>query len=59
MKQNKPNKLGTVRYRSDGSKITTVSFDGDIDYRAKMNELNKRELEANAQPDMATPEEAA
>jgi len=41
-KKKTPSKVGTVRYRSDGSKVKTVSFDGDIDYRAGMAEAVKK-----------------
>jgi hypothetical protein len=45
MNKNKPTKIGDVRVRPDGLKVTTVDFDGGLDYRARMDELNKKELE--------------
>jgi len=45
VKKNKPTKIGTVRIRPDGLKVTTVNFDAGVDYRARMDELNKKELE--------------
>lgn len=61
MKQNKKFRpVGDVYYRPDGIKVTVVNIDGPGNYRERMDKvLEEMRLDANAQPDMATPEDAA
>jgi len=58
-KKNTFRPVGTVRYRPDGSKITTISFDGDDDYRAGMAEASKKFQEFGSVRDAAKPKDTA
>ncbi len=60
-KKNTWNPVGTVRYLADGTKRTTVNFDGDEDYRAGMAEALKKFQELGSARDAAKakPEDTA
>jgi hypothetical protein len=65
MNKNKPTKIGTVRVRPDGLKVTTVNFDAGVDYNARMEEVNKTLAskytpeQINSQRSIMAPEDAA
>ena len=42
MERKKVDKVGTVKYRKDGSKITVVNMDAGVDYRKGMAEALKK-----------------
>lgn len=58
-KKNTFRPVGTVRYRSDGTKVTTVNIDGDDDYRAGMAEASKKFRELGSVRDAAKPKDTA